>query len=924
MEANSRSSFVRNYPHKNAADVYDLSSEQEVKKRDNAYASAFETFEENANHGCSMSQYELGVMFAQGIGVERNGKNAFLWSMAAYNQHHPDACTTLGDLFQQGHGVEKNVEFAIFYYREGAKRGSASACNNLGKLYLYGLGVEQNFQTAKLCFEEAVRSDYADAYNNIGIIHEYGYGVSKDTKQAMNYYRAAFQNGCSIAQSNFERLQISDDREVRLQRESEQGQKKQQQIKPEAVKREKIAESAVQSSKDTINLVLKLIEQKKFSEALPVLQKLANEGRPVAQYQLGRLFYYGVAVAQNFERAIGWFYKAARQDSADACNKIAVMFRDGQGVERNERMSVAWCREGIALNSAQAFTGLGYMYEKGRGVTKDLDQAFKLYSKGAELGSASAFYHLGVMYEQGLVGLCKQPWRALENYQIAIDLGCDQGLQNLNSLSKLIYEKNEPLAEKDSDAAFQLGLLYLNGWHVWQDLSRGRDYLQSAHQLGNKDALFMLGKWFMQKAIFESQILFDAFNNPEVKHISAAGLVGYRNAAIAYLEKAASHGHSEAWFTLGEWHEKDHASKAHDYYVLAVMKNNHKKAAEKVAFAMLQEASCSMQEGAYKSAFDLYKPLATCGYAEAQLQLGVMYMQGRHVYWNHEQAEFFLRQAYKSNPKRCDEVLGPLLVKASHFIENKNHKFAFNLYKPMAACGYVEARLQLGLMYMQGLHVSRDNEKAKSFLIEAQELDANRLEELLAPLLIKASDFILNKRFEDAFQLYDSIAGIGNAEAQLQLGLMYMYGLHVKQSDTQTELNLAKAANQGNVEAAFRLGNWWSKERPYYKQDFQQAIKWYEYGSRLNHANSSIELGLMNVPRNKKLTFLELAYKQGHPRAAYELAYFYAYNSLIKSEEDLVQAEKWAVIAVDMNADKAQELLADVRKKLESIRRTWF
>jgi len=217
-------------------------------------------------------------MYAQGIGVEKDGKKAFFWSRQAYNQHHADACNTLGELFQQGHGVDNDDGVALFYFREGAKRESGRACNNLGKMYLHGLGVEKNVELARQYFDQAVRYEFADAYNNIGTMCELGYGVAKDDEQALGYYRIASEKGCVAAESNFERLsKLIAHEEAQLRHE--------QKLKLEVpIKVDEIANQPIPSSEDMRVQVLKLIKQEKYAEALPILEKLVEEDCPMVQY----------------------------------------------------------------------------------------------------------------------------------------------------------------------------------------------------------------------------------------------------------------------------------------------------------------------------------------------------------------------------------------------------------------------------------------------------------------------------------------------------------------------------------------------------------------------------------------------------------------------------------------------------------------
>ncbi len=48
------------------------------------------------------------------------------------------------------------------------------------------------------------------------------------------------------------------------------------------------------------------------------LVALAEQGVAEAQYELGRLYYFGDSVAQNYEKAVKWYTKAAEPRNEDA------------------------------------------------------------------------------------------------------------------------------------------------------------------------------------------------------------------------------------------------------------------------------------------------------------------------------------------------------------------------------------------------------------------------------------------------------------------------------------------------------------------------------------------------------------------------------------------------------------------------------
>ena len=55
----------------------------------------------------------------------------------------------LGIQYQDGKGVEQNFKEAVKWYRKAAEQGDSDAQNNLGFMYQKGQGVERDFGEAR-------------------------------------------------------------------------------------------------------------------------------------------------------------------------------------------------------------------------------------------------------------------------------------------------------------------------------------------------------------------------------------------------------------------------------------------------------------------------------------------------------------------------------------------------------------------------------------------------------------------------------------------------------------------------------------------------------------------------------------------------------------------------------------------------------
>ncbi len=79
-----------------------------------------------------------------------------------------------------------------------------------------------------------------------------------------------------------------------------------------------------------------------YVKALAELIPAAEGGDVRAQTSLGSIYYYGLGIAMNFEKAYRWYHAAALQDSADAQIGLAIMYIKGQQVRPDPTIAYMW------------------------------------------------------------------------------------------------------------------------------------------------------------------------------------------------------------------------------------------------------------------------------------------------------------------------------------------------------------------------------------------------------------------------------------------------------------------------------------------------------------------------------------------------------------------------------------------------------
>ena len=97
-----------------------------------------------ANKGHADSQFNLGLMYEQGIGVSKDEKEAIVWYRKSAEQGNVFAQYNLAVLYENGRGTEVDFTQANEWYRKASAQGDPLAIGNLGMLYLRGQGVKEN------------------------------------------------------------------------------------------------------------------------------------------------------------------------------------------------------------------------------------------------------------------------------------------------------------------------------------------------------------------------------------------------------------------------------------------------------------------------------------------------------------------------------------------------------------------------------------------------------------------------------------------------------------------------------------------------------------------------------------------------------------------------------------------------------------
>lgn len=288
-------------------------------------------------------------------------------------------------------------------------------------------------------------------------------------------------------------------------------------------------------------------------KALALMSSEAKKGNPLAMHDLGIMLHKGIGCEKEEARAQEWFAKAlsgfklAEQKKKSKKGylqfRIGKMFSMGYGTEQDYLAAASWYEKAVEEENPFAAYALGSLYHRGQGVAQDEARALSLFLLSAEhekQSNAYAMYELGKMYQKG-VGTPPDQQEAKRWYQEAYQAFVE-------------VEASRP----DDKLLYRLGYMALHGIGTTSNKHTACRYWQKAARLKNQDALYALGKLYLDSS-------FSGFHLQNAISCLELAVREYRDANAAYL--------LEKLYSQGELLPKD-VTKAIPYLMIAAEQDN--------------------------------------------------------------------------------------------------------------------------------------------------------------------------------------------------------------------------------------------------------------------------------------------------------------------------------------------------------------
>ena len=593
-----------------------------------------------ANQGDPAGQNNLAYMYYYGKGVEKDLDKAVEWYKKAAEQDYASAQTNLAIMYKNGEGVKKDLSKAVELYKKAAEQGDARAQTNLGYMYSNGKGVKKDLDKAVEWYKKAAEQDYAIAQYNLGIMYKNGKGVEKDLRKAIEWYTRAAEQDYASAQTN-----------LAIMYKNGEGVKKDLSKAVELYK--KAAEQGDARAQTNLGYMYSNGKgvKKDLDKAVELYTKAAQQGDASAQYNLAIMYETGKGVDKDLGKAVELYIKAAQQGDTSAQNNLGVMYKNGEGVKKDLVKAVKWYTKAAEQGNARAQRNLGDMYEKGKGVTKNLAKAVKWYLKSAEQDNIEAQKKLGHMYYYG-DGVSRDYDKAAEYYRKLVEQGgtgerghlrvhieetlfCTEpgkiSTPRYREVNLSVTRKpriNHDLANKNPMEIFRF--IKKIGW---DELCN--DFLEIHSK--NKE----IESYIFLKRVAEEE------NNP----------IGYKYLGDMYLHGYGTEKNYKEAFRCYKIASKSEMKGVNfSKLFVEVMNKIEKEMIYNKAMEMIRTPS-------FKQAIDTLIKIADKGYADAQFEVGRMYMNGYRLSKDLTKGEKYMIMAYKNGHPEASQYLDEWIIK---------------------------------------------------------------------------------------------------------------------------------------------------------------------------------------------------------------------------------------------------------------------
>ncbi|WP_051013345.1 SEL1-like repeat protein [Methylocystis sp. SC2] len=188
-------------------------------------------------------------------------------------------------------------------------------------------------------------------------------------------------------------------------------------------------------------------------DALATIERLAVEGDPAAQYEMGARLVEGRGAARDAKAAAHWFEKAAEMGLALAQYRLGAMYERGVGVARDYARARQWYERAAESGNARAMHNVAVLLAEGGDGKPDYAAAAEWFRRAAEYGIRDSQFNLAILYARGL-GISRDLQQSYAWFSAAADQGDEDAAKKRDEIGARL-DSRELAAARALAAAFR-------------------------------------------------------------------------------------------------------------------------------------------------------------------------------------------------------------------------------------------------------------------------------------------------------------------------------------------------------------------------------------------------------------------------------------------------------------------------------------
>lgn len=315
------------------------------------YVSAAQDYERalELDPGNSTVLAELGRLYADGAGVEKNSATAFKLFLKAARGGNEKAGLYVGYALLGGVGVTRDVPKARYWLREAANTGHVDALVQLARSYRAPFSDPPDLERAMALYQQAIDQGSVEALTALGYVYLGGETGTPDLKRATEYFRQAAQRDSPAAQTALGFLSLTN---------------------------------------------------RKYSDARHWFERAAAAQHAEAFTGLGRMYQDGLGVTANRARAIENYATGAALGDVQSQLRLATLDLEPPVSQARTESALRWLRIAAEQDHPQGHNGLAWVlattrYDQlrdGATAVSEANRAITLARTASTLDTLAAAY----------------------------------------------------------------------------------------------------------------------------------------------------------------------------------------------------------------------------------------------------------------------------------------------------------------------------------------------------------------------------------------------------------------------------------------------------------------------------------------------------------------------------------------------------